>query len=119
MKAYQVRDNYEGYCVIVFAKHAVVARREGANELNIDFSDVEECKRAPWADEYADEPFIPAQVLIEQGWWMDCCNRHCGTRVSECSIDADYLEPAYDGRNVFCSQECANEHERTNNDHAK
>ena len=50
LKAFQVSDEWgDQGGVIVFAKHNVVARREGADELGIEFSHAS-CRRAHWAD---------------------------------------------------------------------
>ena len=65
-KAYSVQGDEHG-CV-VFAEHNVVARREGANELNIEFGDVESCRRAPQFDQYADAGKVPVQALLDAGW---------------------------------------------------
>ena len=74
MKAFQVNDA-EGHSVVVFAKHNASARREGANELNIGFESVDSCRRAPCFDCYADRGSVPTALLIEHGWWFECC--HC------------------------------------------
>jgi hypothetical protein len=98
LKAYQV-DHYEEGSVIVFARHNVVARREGANELNTDFDGVAFCRRAPQFDHYAPGP-VPISAMIEAGWWWTCSCRDCGTQVTE---DFDYVVR---GDRVFCDATC-------------
>lgn len=79
LKAYSVQGNEYG--VIAFASCNVVARREGANELNIEFSDVESCRRVPALDGYAGQPGgVPMRVLVEDHGWSQECG-HCERRV--------------------------------------
>lgn len=82
-KAFAVLEEYENTGSIIFAKSNVEARRLGANEHACgDFSAVS-CRRAPWADKYANEA-LPVSVMVEHGWHFECgC---CGRR-----IDSDYL----------------------------
>lgn len=107
LKAYHVQNDDEG--LIVFAKHGVVARRIGANELNTDFDGVEYCRRAPWADQYADQGWVPTEVLISKGWWQSC-SAFCGSTVKADSKDGEGAshEPVFDGRDVYCNQACKN-----------
>ncbi len=65
--------------VIVFANHSVVARREGASELDVEFGDVS-CHRAPGFDGREPGP-IPKSELWGVGWWFDCVE--CENRTSE------------------------------------
>lgn len=108
IKAFAVTEHDENTGAIIFAKHAIVARRLGANEYAGGELSYVSCRRAPWADAYAGRP-IPARVMIANGWHFEC---------SECDqrIDEDYL---YDNRlpldgvigtqhsHVFCSKRCA------------
>ena len=111
-KAYVVRDDGgDGECCIRFAKHPVVARREGANELNTDFESVE-CRRAKEFDEYVPGP-VPPLVLIEHGWWFECMG--CDQRVTNDSFhDDDEERPhspvAFGDWGVCCSPECKAEY---------
>lgn len=106
LKAYSVQG-YENGC-ITFAKSNVVARREGANELDIEFEEVESCRRAPWADEYSGvKGGVPPLVMIENGWWFECCN--CGHRIDSDLFDYDTdtpMEPVEENGFVYCTQAC-------------
>lgn len=104
LKAYEVRDNYEGHCVIEYATNGATARREGASALDIEWSSVESCRRAPQFDEYAPGP-VPPMVLLRSGWWMTC--RHCTNKIS-LGLDEDELkpEPHVAGEDVFCNATC-------------
>lgn len=108
MKAYVVTDEYgEGSGCVQFAKHSVVARREGANELNCDFDGVS-CRRAPEFDTYADAGDVPPAALVEYGWWFECMQ--CSQKICNEPHDDDgepvELSPVYKGTWVFCSQKC-------------
>lgn len=108
LKAYSVQGEENGE--IVFAKHAVVARRQGANILDEDFGSVS-CTRAPWADEYAPGP-VPSLVMIDNGWRFEC--QGCGR-----TIDSDLewypddpkepvqtMAPVENEHGLFCTQAC-------------
>ena len=72
-KAYTVSDD-EG-SVVRYAQHAVVARRDGACELDEDFGYVT-CRRAPEFDHFY--PHGPSDLQkFENGWWFECS--FCGS----------------------------------------
>lgn len=98
LKAYTVHDGGD-HSVIRFAASNVVARREGANELDCAFDEVDYCTRSPEFDAYAPGP-VPPLVAIKHGWWFEC--RHCGQQASEYS-EGPVIE---DGDGVFCSPAC-------------
>lgn len=108
LKAYSVQG--DEYGCIVFATNSATARREGANQIDCEWEDVESCRRAPWADAYAQERRVPPLVMIEHGWWFECS--HCGTKVSEDSSDYDDdgneipHSPVAEGHGVYCTQKC-------------
>lgn len=106
LKAYQVGEDGDGGEVIVFASHAATARREGGNELNLTFEEVKTCRRAPWADQYAGQPFIPAEAYHANGWWLSCSQ--CETRIYDDAEDdeGNPLQIVYDGKRAYCSQSC-------------
>lgn len=113
LKAYIVREDDEGHCAIVFANNSATARREGGNELNLSFEEVESCRREPRLDQYAPGPVDPAILIREFGWWYECSG--CGTRVGdddgEAWIDDEGFEHERefisDGkRRVWCCQAC-------------
>lgn len=86
LKAYCVQETCEGTGGIVFAKHAVVARRRGAQiHGDGDFSGVT-CHRAPWADKFAERGSVPASAAVWAGWWFECTG--CGRKINE---DMPYL----------------------------
>lgn len=113
-KAYEVRDSDEGNCVIVYATNGATARREGGNELSLEFEEVESCNRAPWADEYAPGP-VPLHAYLANGWWFEC--DHCGVmfdddgrRGEEDDDRDDEFQPVEDGKAYYCSPTCKMEH---------
>ena len=106
LKAYHVGEGSEGEQVITFATSSAQARREGGNELDLTFEEVNFCRRAPWADEFAGQPFIPAKAYHDQGWWLYC--GHCETQLYEDAEDDDGnpLQVVYSGRHAYCDQDC-------------
>ena len=110
LKAYTVHDGGD-HSVIVFALHNVVARREGANELDCGFNEVDYCTRSPEFDAYTPGP-VPPLVAIEHGWWFECCC--CGRKVDgdlaqsaeDDGEDPEFYVAVADGRTVYCSETC-------------
>lgn len=98
LKAYYVSDGDDGAC-ITFATNSATARREGANELNIEWPDVDLCRRESGFDQYAPGP-VPPRAMIEAGWWFPC--PECGQHVTEDSGHDFVVE----GEHVYCSQTC-------------
>lgn len=111
LKAFAVTEDYENTGGVFFARHAIAARRHGADQFaDGDISSVT-CRRAPWADEFAGRA-VPAKVMIANGWHFEChgCGQH---------IDVDWL---YDNRlpidgvigkqhgPVYCCSRCARKH---------
>lgn len=116
--AWQVREDSEGRCCIVFHHHGLAARREGAGELGEDFESVE-CTRASKFDQYADFGKVPTIALLEAGWWFEC--HHCGHRVcDDDSRDEDEITPVdqvvVEGDAVYCNQSCKNGHDKERDD---
>jgi hypothetical protein len=98
LKAYSVQGNEYG--VIAFARYNVVARREGANELNIEFGDVESCRRLAALDCYAGQPGgVPMRVLVEDHGWSQECG-YCERRVYH-----DEPGRVWEDDQVYCSAE--------------
>ena len=83
---YSVETNDPEEFNIKFATSNAAARRQGADEIGTDFGAVS-CRRAHWADQYADQRFIPAKAYIDAGWWFGC--NHCGAK---CDSDASYWD---------------------------
>lgn len=100
LKAWAAYEHDEGVGGIYFAKHAIVARRDAANEhADGELSGVW-LRRAPWADRYAPGP-VPVSVMIEHDWWFPCshCDRHVTNSTEERVFDER-------DRTVWCSAEC-------------
>lgn len=97
--AYSVQGDEYG-CVI-FARSNVIARREGASELGIEFRDITSCRRMPEADKYAEQGKVPKVALVDEfGWWQECA--YCSSMVSA-EVNADRV---WNGETIFCDQEC-------------
>ncbi len=90
-KAYIVSDDEES--VVCYAQHAVVARRDGAYELDEDFSYVT-CRRAPEFD--AMFPKGPTDLQkFEHGWRFECSLCSFRSVYEDCGMHSE-------GR-FFCS----------------
>lgn len=122
LKAYEVRDDGEGYCCVVFSTNGAAARREGASELGTDWEGIESCIRKPDLDQYSPGP-IPPMTLLDHGWWFECS--HCGQRVSNDDADDERTKefnPRPNGlHSIFCSEscECADHMQRRNRQEAE
>ena len=110
LKAYQVSDGND-QTVIRFATNSATARREGAGEMEVDWSEVDYCTRASQYDEFAPGP-VPPLVRIQYGWWFECSC--CGAKVDEYGSSRDYDEEeervsgktVADGQFVYCDETC-------------
>ena len=107
MKAYIVTEEHDGRGCVRFANHNIVARREGANQLDCDFESVS-CRREPAFDAYADTGEVPRDVMVDHGWWFECMN--CSQKICSEPENEDgepvELAPVYEGEWCFCSQRC-------------
>ncbi|UYZ60157.1 hypothetical protein [Hymenobacter latericus] len=108
MKAYIVTENEEHHACVVFADHAVTARRKGADELNTDFTDDLSVKRAKHFDQYAPQGSVPLEVLVmEHGWSHEC--DECSERVTQDLYNYQEerdMQPVWGQNFVYCSPEC-------------
>ncbi len=79
-----------------------------ASEAELEESgEWETIRREPGYDCYSEMPFVPAGLLVQNGWWFECWE--CTTRVDDDRWDYELdepLEPVYRGRAVFCSSSC-------------
>lgn len=109
IKAYSVLENDENTGSIYFARHRIEAHKAGANE----FGDGEliycTCRRASWADQYAETRDIPAREAVTHGWRFECAD--CGATIaeddlSERSMSVDGVIGSMFGL-AFCSKRCA------------
>ena len=99
-KAYTVHDGDDG-ATVIFATNNATARRQGANELDCDSTEVDSCRRAPQFDAYAPGP-VPAVVLIEHDWRFECSRNACSTWVYS---DEEGRCFSADGK-PYCCQAC-------------
>ena len=97
LKAYRVSDGND-QTVIRFATNNATARREGANEMEVDWTEVDYCSRASQYDEFAPGP-VPPLVMIENGWWFECSC--CGQTVNEYND-----RRVASGQDVYCDETC-------------
>lgn len=85
--AFAVQEECEGMGGIVFAKSNAQARREGAAEFSDGDFDSVTCRRAPWADGYAGQGWVPVRAYLDAGWWWHCAG--CDRRIAH---DAEFDE---------------------------
>jgi hypothetical protein len=78
LKAYAVLEKYEMTGDIYFAEKSIYAAKWGANEYADGELGGVQCRRAPWADQYA-KTGVPAKVAVEYGWHFECVG--CGITV--------------------------------------
>jgi hypothetical protein len=108
-RAYCVRDNDSG-SVIVFASSPAAARRQGANELDIDFETVNSCRRAAEFDAFAERGFVPCEELIAAGWRFEClgCSQQVNSDWEGEDADGEPIDfnPIYEDHGVWCTPEC-------------
>ena len=81
VRAYVVLENDERSGAIYFARHAITARKAGANEYGDGELSYVTCNRAPYADQFAETGMVPASVLVENGWHFECGS--CGHRIDD------------------------------------
>jgi hypothetical protein len=75
VKAYSVQADECGE--VVFAKHGAGARRRGAAMMDLEWTDIVSCRRAPQFDCFAPGP-VPELELWRGGWRFLCCECECG-----------------------------------------
>ena len=112
MKAYIVHEDHDGGSAIVFANNGATARRQGANELGMEFDEVDSCKREPDFDQYAPGP-VPLSATLDKGWWHSCTSCSCtfdteGRREDDADEDRDdEFNPVTDAKGYHhCSPAC-------------
>lgn len=93
LKAYAVNEHDERSGAIYFARHAITARKAGANDYGDGELSYVSCTRAPWADRFAGSGAVPASVMVEQGWHFECTC--CGVRIDE-DLNDRWQEGHYD-----------------------
>lgn len=102
-------DRMEGPRIaLVFAGSVREAESKGASEFDTDADDddLSVC-RAQWADEYSPGP-VPAEVLIDQGWYMQChhCDASFGEYVTDAEGDEAPATPLGNDVRCWCSPAC-------------
>lgn len=81
MKAYAVTETCENTGGIVFARHAIVARRTGSQTFGDGDFEGWSCRRAKWADHCAETGKVSAALCVWNGWHFEC--HYCGQRIAD------------------------------------
>lgn len=107
LKAFIVTEPEENIGGVVFATSAIAARRAGASEWNDGELGGMSCRRAAWADKYADSRIVPAADMIAEGWWFEC---NCGHRINLDNLEERGLplSGVIGSQNsmIFCEKAC-------------
>lgn len=112
IRAFAVTETDENTGGIIFARHAITATRIGADEYGTGEIHGMSCRRAKWADQFADTGRVPASEMIARGWHFEC--HGCGSRIDEDELRCRGL--SVDGvvgtQNswVFCGARCRLRH---------
>lgn len=116
MKAYAVLETDENTGGIVFARHAITARRIGAGQYADGEFGYVSCRRAKWADQYAETGVVPASIMVWHGWHFECS--YCGSRIDGGDDFCPYKKWTPDsvigngnGGMVFCDRSCRTAHQ--------
>ncbi|PZU80665.1 MAG: hypothetical protein DI528_22220 [Shinella sp.] len=113
IRAFAVLERCENTGGGVFARQDIVARKLGACTYSDgDIANVE-CRRAHWADEFADTGVVPAKLAIAHNWRFEC--HGCGATINEdwlaeAGLELDGVIGSVNGR-VFCCAECKQRHD--------
>jgi len=113
VKAYSVLEKEDMTGDIYFASRAIYAAKWGANEYADGELGGVQCRRAPWADMFA-ETGVPAKVAVDHGWRFEC--HGCGITVDsdigcEHGLSVDGICGKVSGA-VYCSARCKWRHVR-------
>jgi hypothetical protein len=113
IKAFSVLEKDEFTGDIYFAEKAIYAAKAGANEYGNGELGAVQCRRAPWADQYANTG-VPARLAVEHGWRFECMG--CGITVDS-DLPYEHRLPIWVicgivSGCVFCSPRCKWKHKR-------
>ncbi|WP_159953155.1 hypothetical protein [Rhizobium sp. 18065] len=108
VRAFAVLELGENTGGIIFARHAIAARKSGACEYSDGDITSVECRRAHWADRYADQRIVPAADAIAHGWRFEC--HGCGETMDlgwlyDNDLPVEGVIGSMDGCQ-FCCAEC-------------
>lgn len=107
IKAWEVRDPGgdcepgESCLVIIFHHRRKKALEIGADQMGVGAEHLE-VEHRPGFDRYADQGYVPRDILLEQGWWFECC--FCYRWIQR--ENEDIKEVVIDGREIYCNETC-------------
>jgi hypothetical protein len=101
IRAWVVDD--DEHSTLVFATSYPAARRLGAEDLEIDWDDVVDCRRCPEADDLPPGTNL-REWQLDHGWRFECSGPACYAHVYG---DSDGY--VIQNGEVFCSQKCCDE----------
>jgi hypothetical protein len=78
-----------------------------SNSESMLFNNYEVVERCPNYDQYEKIGYVPSEVLINDGWWIDCSECETTVRGDYWDYENDVdLNPVFIGNSVFCCQAC-------------
>ncbi len=108
LKAFAITEEMEGTGGIYFAKYSITAKKSFCAEFDLELGEIS-CRRAPWADQYADTKSVPKMVMLEHGWWFYCDYCECRITDDRATYRGDEvitLDPVEAGGGIFCTPSC-------------
>lgn len=98
---------------VYFAKTNIEARKAACVDLHGESQNLGgwSVVRAPWADKYVRQGWVPYLSLMGVGWWFEC--HGCGHTISEDAMDDDVgdqhygpIDPFEIDRGIYCNHNC-------------
>lgn len=104
MKCYLTQDINGEHQELVFAqKRPEAVLKSEAYQWEGDYINVR-ATREPEFDKYADQGYVPKQVLLNNGWWFECYGRKAIGRCCKPLTIED--NPLVVNEHVYCGHEC-------------
>ena len=104
MKCYHTFDKDGEHQELVFAqKRSDAILKSEAYQWEGDYIGVR-TTRKPEYDKYAEQGYVPKQVLLSDGWWFECYGRKAIGRCCKPLTIED--SPIVVNEHVYCGKEC-------------
>ncbi len=105
MKCWWVSDASYDWQQIIFAdtKHEAIYQSDGY-ENGSEYIEMRARRKKEW-DKYAEQGFVPKEVLLEDGWWFECYGYNENGRRCWKHLTIDDKPLVVDNK-VYCNQEC-------------
>lgn len=105
MKCYHVQNKDAEHQQLVFAeKRSQAILKSEAYEWEGEYIGVQAIRK-PEYDKYADQGYVPKQVLLNDGWWFECYGDKAPS-VRCCKPLTIEDGPLVVNEHVYCGKEC-------------